>query len=473
MDDFTIGSSLKNKYIIDMIMVDSVHLSVSTLSSSEYIIRDISELYPHHFIVNRQKVKLARIDRFTPLKIANVQFTLDALFKNEIITANKTSNDTYPKKYTLTMGEEYLVGASNDSDIVLSSPKVNWNALKIILKDHNHYIVKPSYSRKKRSLFSGDSLQVGSYILTFQEKGVVIISLLEKGKIILRDLEVINPFNKNHRLIKSLSLSISAGEFIGIIGPSGAGKSTLLKAIRLMLPIGNGGVFLSGKNLENNNDLLAEIGFVPQDDVVITELTVKENLQYAASLRLPADWSEQGREEKINALLKNMRLTEQKDSLGTKISGGQRKRLNLALELLMEPTFLLADEVCSGLSALDTDNILRHLRGLRDQGMGIVLTIHSPDIEAFDLMDNLLVLDQGGVIAYYGPTQDAIPYFTKSTGKNSPHQSPKIIFDILEKTENANSEKRKTSAEEWGDLYKMTIAYRRYIEERVAEEKVV
>ena len=471
MDIFTIGSSVENKYSINHSSVDTSHLSVCSLSSNEYIIRDISKQHIDQFTVNREVVKLARVDRFTSLKISDIHFTLDALFKGESFSSHEHRDDKENKIYALEKAKKYVVGASYDADIVLPSPKISWKALTITVNNKNYYKIELTHSRKKNTYFSGDSLQIGDYLLSFQDKAVLSVSLLLKGSLTLRDIEVINPYKKTHRLIKNLSLSISSGEFIGIIGPSGAGKSTLLRAIRMMLPLANGDVYLSEKSLSKHPNLLDAIGFVPQDDVVITDLTVKENLQYAASLRLPADWSEQGREDKVNALLKSMHLTEQQHSLGTKISGGQRKRLNLALELLMKPTFLLADEVCTGLSALDSDNILRHLRNLRDQGMGVVLTIHSPDIEAFDLMDNLLVLDQGGIIAYYGPTHEAIPYFTKSSSQHSPHQSPKIIFDILEKKENALSEKRKTSPEEWGNLYKISLAYRHYIEAKIPKEK--
>lgn len=474
MNNFTIGRTLDNKYTINSPIIDDQHLSVSSLSPSEYIIRDISKKFPNKLLINRQIVKLARIDRFTPLTIGNIRFNLGMLFNgeiNEMMNIAEQSDNNQLKDYPLEINKTYLLGASHECDIVLPSPKVNWKALKINVNDDDQYTIRFVHGRKKLSLFSGDSLQIGSYILNFKDNAVLNISLIAKGEMILNNIEVINPFNKNHRLIKSLSLSIAAGEFIGIIGPSGAGKSTLLKAIRLMLPIENGNISLSGKNIFQHPDLLKEIGFVPQDDVVITELTVKENLQYAASLRLPSDWPKEGHEERVNQLLENMRLKEQQDNLASKISGGQRKRLNLALELLMEPAFLLADEVCSGLSALDTDNILQHLRRLRDQGMAIVLTIHSPDIEAFDLMDNLLVLDQGGIIAYYGPTHEAIPYFSTAIGRDSPHQSPKLIFDILEKTKSVTSDERKVSPEKWGQIYKMSMFYRHHIEAKILKDE--
>jgi ABC-type multidrug transport system ATPase subunit len=110
---------------------------------------------------------------------------------------------------------------------------------------------------------------------------------------------------------------------------------------------------------------------------------------------------------------------------------------------MLGSTFLLADEACSGLSALDTDNVLHLLREIADSGKGVILTIHSPDIEALDLMDTLLVLDVGGFIAYYGPAKDAVKYFDRNAFT---HTSPKRIFDVLEKKH--PSGERKTSPEQ-------------------------
>jgi ABC-type multidrug transport system ATPase subunit len=282
---------------------------------------------------------------------------------------------------------------------------------------------------------------------------------------------------------------------MGIIGPSGAGKSTLLKAIRSIMPIASGDISVLGKNINQAPSLLKEIAFVPQDDVVISELTVEENLRFAASLRLPSDWTDEARAKKVEELLINTGLQGVSNRLCSIISGGQRKRVNLALELILDSTFLLADEACSGLSALDTDNVLHLLREIADTGKGVILTIHSPDIEALDLMDTLLVLDVGGVIAYYGPAKDAVKYFDRNA---LIHTSPKRIFDVLErklslkevkefveeelkklaeegKTLSAEEikklteePKRKTSPEQWVQQYKNSL-YHKYLEKNLSD----
>lgn len=277
-----------------------------------------------------------------------------------------------------------------------------------------------------------------------------------------------HPTRPQQFLLKTLSLTLQAGEFMGIIGPSGAGKSTLLKAIRQLIPLHNGKVLLSGENVAQHPTLLKEIGFVPQDDVLIPELTVAENLLYAAALRLPADWPDSARQERLDELLHRLRLSEHRDNPCNKISGGQRKRVNLALELMLEPSFLLADEVCSGLSALDTDNILQHLRNIADSGKGVMLTIHSPDIEALEIMDTLLVLDVGGLIAYYGPAAEALRYFSSAQG-DSPYNSPKLIFDVLERTVSPDSDQRCTTPEQWAQNYRNSAYYRHYLQRNLKQ----
>jgi hypothetical protein len=129
--------------------------------------------------------------------------------------------------------------------------------------------------------------------------------------------------------------------------------------------------------------------------------------------------------------------------------------VQLGIELVTEPSVLLADEPCSGLSAWDTDNVMRHLRGLGDRGRTILVTIHSPDVEALEMMDRLLLLDRGGVVAYFGPAYpDSLTYFSRC--EPSPYQSPKLIFDVLERRKRDGSDDRKTPPHRWRQIYEAT-----------------
>ncbi|MDM8566458.1 FHA domain-containing protein [Candidatus Halobeggiatoa sp. HSG11] len=459
---FTIGNSPENTYHIVGIE-ENTNLTVTSLSASEYLICSAN----NNLIVGRQRVAMARIDKYTPLQLDKISFTLDELLKNKgILPKTKFNQKQQQTDYKLDSGRIYLAGASDVCDIRLSSPRVAWHAVEI-QHDGSQWQLRLIQTNKKITVVNGDKLRVGPYQLIFKDNGQVTVMIATNDRLTMKNIGVLHPKKrKNPPLIRDLSLSFQAGEFMGIIGPSGAGKSTLLKAIRAIIPVNSGQITLSQNDTRKNSEILKEIGFVPQDDVVIEELTVAENLRYAAQLKLPADWPAEAIEQKVDELVKAMNLDQQRNNFCSNISGGQRKRVNLALEMMLEPTFLLADEVCSGLSSLDTDNILQHLRWIADSGKGIMLTIHSPDIEAFDLMDTLLVLDTGGFIAYYGPAQpDALQYFSKQT--SSPYRSPKLIFDILEKKE---GEQRKTLPEDWHLIYKSSPYYQEYIQAKLSEE---
>ena len=455
---FTIGSSPKNTYHISDI--EGANLVVTALSASEYLVHNISE--NDNLIIGRQRVTMSRIDKYTPLQLGKMSFTLDALIKG-IKDKPKFHHQQQKTDYNFATGRVYLAGASDVCDIILPSPRVAWHALEI-QHDNSQWQLRFIQTNKKVTVANGDEVRVGPYQLIFNKNGQVKATIATNDLLTMKNIGVLHPKKrKNPPLIRDLSLSCQAGEFMGIIGPSGAGKSTLLRAIRAIIPINSGQITLSKNDTRKNSEILKEIGFVPQDDVVIEELSVAENLRYAAELRLPSDWPAEAIEKKVNELIKAMNLDQQRNNYCANISGGQRKRVNLALEMMLEPTFLLADEVCSGLSSLDTDNILQHLRWIADSGKGIMLTIHSPDIEAFDLMDTLLVLDTGGFIAYYGPAQpDALQYFSKQT--SSPYRSPKLIFDILEKKE---GEQRKTLPEDWHLIYKSSPYYQEFIQSKL------
>jgi len=464
--EFTIGNTPESTYRLSDSSTDKILMTVTAVSGVEYLIHNHSDNQNNLTVDRRQQgVVMARVDKFTHLRLGKTSFTLEKLFKN-IFSETKNTLTKPQTDYRLETNKTYLAGASDICDIALPSPRVAWHALEI-KSQNNQWETRFIPTNKTKTLANNSIVRVGSYQLELKENGHLKARIATHDRLILKNLYVRNPKKKYEHLIHDCSLSIKAGEFMGIIGPSGAGKSTLLKAIRAIIPIQSGQINLSGQNTRKNAAILKEIGFVPQDDVVIPELSVAENLHFAATLRLPSDWTAEAIEQKVADLLKAMNLEEQQNSYCSEISGGQRKRVNLALELMLEPTFLLADEVCSGLSSLDTDNILQHLRLVADNGKGVMLTIHSPDIEAFDLMDTLLVLDVGGFIAYYGPAQEAIKYFSQK--EHSPYKSPKLIFDMLE-TKDPKTGERITSPEQWYERYKMSPYYHEFVEARLSEE---
>lgn len=437
----------------------------------EYLLINLSE-QAEGLIVERQAVSQARIDRFTPLKIGQVKITLGELFEHRLFEPQAHPLSRYNQTYSLQEGKTYLAGASPVCDLVLASSRLAWHTLEIVCHGEQ-WQIKALHARQKLSRQAGESLRVGPYLLHFSKDNELNVEVIVNESLQLRHVYTRIPGKAHQHSLHDVSLSIRSGEFVGIIGPSGAGKSTLLKAIRGLIPLHSGEMSLANRNFTQYPQLRGELGLVPQDDVVIPELTVSENLAFAARLRLPADWTAEARQNKVDELLEAMQLQRQANQLCTQISGGQRKRVNLALELMLEPTFLLADEVCSGLSALDSDNILQHLRRLAEQGKGVLLTIHSPDIEALDLMDRLLVLDTGGYIAYYGPPLEALGYFSRSRMQHGAHsRSPKLIFDVLEKKQ-PNSDERLVSPPEQHEHFKGSPYYQRYIAAPLEENQHV
>jgi ABC-type multidrug transport system ATPase subunit/uncharacterized integral membrane protein len=194
------------------------------------------------------------------------------------------------------------------------------------------------------------------------------------------------------------------------VGPTGAGKSTLLNALTGFRPATSGTVRYAGRDLyANYPELRHRIGFVPQDDILHTQLTVRRALNYAARLRFPQDVSAAARQQRIDEVLDELGLTSQADQRITSLSGGQRKRTSVALELLTKPSLLFLDEPTSGLDPGYDKSVMQTLRALADEGRSVVVVTHN--VSQLDLCDRLLVLAPGGRLAFFGPPGEALTYF--------------------------------------------------------------
>ena len=219
------------------------------------------------------------------------------------------------------------------------------------------------------------------------------------------------------QILTDVSFSVFPTEFVGLMGPSGAGKTTLMMALAGILPPSHGRCRLNGLDVYESYDAFrGNIGYVPQDDIVYPQLTVHESLYFTARLRLPADTTDAEIERKIDSVLDALEIAHTRDTtigdaLSKGISGGERKRVNLAQELITEPSLLFLDEPTSGLASEDTINVMRLLRALADAGKTVLLTIHQPSLEAYRQMDSVIYLFRGNLV-YYGPAYpDSILHF--------------------------------------------------------------
>ena len=211
-------------------------------------------------------------------------------------------------------------------------------------------------------------------------------------------------------LLTGVGFTLDQRSLLAVVGPTGAGKSTLLNALTGFRPATSGAVQYGGRDLyANYAELRHRIGFVPQDDILHTQLTVRRALNYAARLRFPQDVSAEARQQRIDEVLAELGLTGQADQRITSLSGGQRKRTSVALELLTKPSLLFLDEPTSGLDPGYDKSVMQTLRGLADEGRSVVVVTHN--VSQLDLCDRLLVLAPGGRLAYFGPPGQALPYF--------------------------------------------------------------
>lgn len=211
-------------------------------------------------------------------------------------------------------------------------------------------------------------------------------------------------------ILNDISIAIQPREFIGLMGPSGCGKSTLMDALNGLRPASSGNVFVNDLDLYRNfNALRRSIGYVPQRDVLHDALTVERTLYYAAKLRLPAGTSLETVRTVVNQTIDSVGLSEHRQVAFRQLSGGQQKRLSLALELLTKPSFLFLDEPTSPLDPETTENMMMLFRQLADEGRIVVMVTHK--FEKFREMHQIAMLTRGGRLAYFGPPTEALTYF--------------------------------------------------------------
>lgn len=274
-------------------------------------------------------------------------------------------------------------------------------------------------------------------------------------------------FREGHAAVDNVSFSIEEGKLVGIMGASGSGKTSLLNLMSGIQKPSSGAVKINGLDVINDNKVLEGVfGYVPQDDLLIEDLTVFENLYFAAC----QCFSEKTKEELtdlVDHTLSNLGLLEKRglkvgSPFNKVISGGQRKRLNIALELIREPLVMFLDEPTSGLSSRDSENLMDLLRDLTLKGKLVFTVIHQPSSEIFKMFDKIIILDQGGFMAYYGNPVDSVVYFkTLDAQINSNlgecpscgNVNPETIFNIIE-TQVVDefgkyTDKRKVKPKEW------------------------
>ncbi|MEH0420667.1 ABC transporter ATP-binding protein/permease [Streptomyces sp. B21-083] len=254
-------------------------------------------------------------------------------------------------------------------------------------------------------------------------------------------------------LLEDVSFPVGEKCLLAVVGPSGAGKSTLLNALTGQRPADHGTVLYDGRDLYRDYaELRQRIGLVPQDDILHAQLTVRGALTYAAELRFPQDTAKAERRARVDEVVRELGLEQRVRQPVHSLSGGQRKRVSVALELLTKPSLLFLDEPTSGLDPGMDRSVMHMLRGLADDGRTVIVVTHS--VLSLDVCDRLLVLAPGGKVAYYGPPEDTLAFFGYE-------QWPEA-FEAFERDRERD----------WAGDYRTSPFHRRYIADSTAQPRL-
>lgn len=370
-----------------------------------------------------------------------------------------------------------VLGRSDTCDFQINYPMVSLrhahltiDGSKILIADlgsSNGTFVNGTRIVRPTVVEPGDMVALGSVWFILSDDGRSLAPRASRGDITIEARGVSVTVADDKKILDRINLAIHPGELVGLMGPSGAGKSTLIAVLNGYLPPTSGSVTINRRDLyENYDEFRGMVGYVPQDDIMHPDLTVSEALYYSARLRLPTDYSDAEIRVRIEKVLASLGLRGTEDTrIGNAerrgISGGQRKRVNVAMELLTDPPLLFLDEPTSGLSSEDALSLMRLLRQLADEGKTVVLTIHQPSLDVYRLMDNLIVVGKDhspptpGRLAYYGPAYpDAIVFFEPESATTA---SPDAVLRGL----------GTRPIREWTKQYADSPYHRRFVQNRL------
>jgi ABC-type multidrug transport system ATPase subunit len=313
------------------------------------------------------------------------------------------------------------IGRDAASDIVLADdPRASRRHAELRLGSDGSWILKDVGSHNgtflngerisQAFLSDGDIVALGNHLYRFRQGKLEEFSATDDTSLDVARLKVVTEGGTT--LLDDVAFSLPSRSVLAIVGPSGAGKTTLLRALNGFSAPTEGGVRFAGRDLYGAYDeLRSRIGYVPQDDLVHPQLTIRQELDSAAALRLPPDLGKQGRGARVDRVIDELGLAQRADLRIDKLSGGQRKRASLAIELLTEPALLFLDEPTSGLDPGNEHQVMSVLRELADKGRIVIVVTHAT--QSLSLVDRVLFLTRGGQVAYYGPPDRALAYFAR------------------------------------------------------------
>ncbi|MFN8456988.1 MAG: FHA domain-containing protein [Anaerolineae bacterium] len=426
----TLGRDKDNLIQLDSLFVSNHHAQVE-LTESGHALTDLGStngtrlngqvLAPHkpHLLAAND------IIRFSDSRGNSIKLTY-------LPPASYTHVDTKHARQSYQLdGDLSYIGRGFDAAILLSHPTVSWYHAKITKRAEDEYFIEDVSTHNgtflngtrlqaEQPLARGDVVQIGPYNLIYQDHGIFSFFVAERNfRLEVENLEKtvygvnllgLRDLNQPKKILQNLNLVVNPREFVALVGGSGSGKSTLMKALIGLSPATAGKVLVNGDDLYETLEMYRHlIGYVPQDDIVHANLPVRQALRYAYQLRLPETKLDDG-EKQIEAVLAKVGLTAQAGTLVRDLSGGQRKRVSIAAELLADPWIFFLDEPTSGLDPGLEKLMMDTLRHLADEGRTIILVTHATN-HIIGHCDQVAFMGRGGKLAYFGPPEQAMTFF--------------------------------------------------------------
>jgi len=424
-----VGSSPDSDIQIDNNRISKKHLQLIYNSDKKLIVQDLNSTNGTSLNgIFLKPAGIAELKNKDKLEIAGLGGVV-------ILVENEKTHLSVDKKDILKILNDkgkLLIGRSADCDLVLEGHTISRNHALITKESIDTYKIKDLDS-SNGTFVNGNRLK-GESKITIKDKifiGRNQISLIGETKDLNEELAISakgikKVYSNNVTALNRTDLAVPSKSLLAIMGPSGCGKSTLLKTLNGDSPSSSGKVYLFNLELiANYNYLKTQIGYVPQDDIIHKELRVFECLFYTAKLRLK-NLSNKEIHQKIDTILKELNIFEIKNNIVAEISGGQRKRVSIAVELLTDPLLLFLDEPTSPLDPQTVEDFLDILKRLAEKGTTVIMVTHKPEDLAY--MDDVIFMAEGGNIVYYGDSNkykdyfevdNAVSVFAKISGKTS------------------------------------------------------
>jgi ABC-type multidrug transport system ATPase subunit len=483
-----IGRSPDNQVVLDYPTVSGYHARIIA-DSRGAVIEDLGSLNGTALNSATNKIQRAAISPSDRVFFGSFPVPAARLLSND----QSLAVGTQPHQKMGIVKERSIAGRDPECDFPLPFPSVSWRHAELTrtpegievrdLKSLNGTFIDGQRVTGARLLRPGQVVSLGSITLELTDEGEVHRRDYKGNVTIEVDELCVNARGKSSdRLLERVNLTVFPTELVALMGPSGAGKTTLLKALNGYTIPSEGSVLFNGNSLYASFDTYRlELGYVPQDDIIHPLLTVSEALYFTARLR--TDLHDSEIRERIAAVQATLEISGIADKLiGSPerkvISGGQRKRVNIAMELICDPTVLFLDEPTSGLSSSDSLKVVKHLYDLARGGKTIMLTIHQPSTAIYRLFDQLVMVSRDareklppgvipgpGKLVYFGPAYpDSLRFFNEaavdSLKQKAPgaEPSPEVIFEGLDESP--------MTSEQWEQKYFSSPQKKKYCDER-------